>query len=100
MFSRAGPDAQCKGLLCRGHAVAGACTDSSHLIIPVCPNEGNDVMQGSEEQAPDKNSSWGVNRDRQGKGSIPEVKRHVGEDGWLNYVGTLKDLAWLHWHLI
>lgn len=31
------------------HAATGAGSDSGHLLIPACPNEGNDVMQGLEE---------------------------------------------------
>lgn len=56
--------------------------------------------RAQRSRAPDKNSSWGVNRDRQGRISIPKVKGPVGGDGWLKYMGTLKDLVWIHWHLI
>lgn len=59
------------------------------------------------EEALDKYSSWGVNRDWRSKVSTlsvaqinqPEVKRHAGEGRWLKYTGSLKDLVWLDWHL-
>lgn len=54
------------------HAGAGACSDSGHLLIPHALMRIMLLCRDSEE-APDKYSSWRVNRDWQGKVSTLSV---------------------------